>query len=109
MTDQTNSDARHKNCSICSQLKDYERGLQVHGREEEDTFLPKVGSQIKIAKYLKSKGERHMYVGKCPECGTHYLFKSDYEYLATGSVEEQLLQRLTEEEAAKYLAWPEEK
>jgi hypothetical protein len=109
MSDQFPLDAPHRNCSICSQIKDYEYGLQTHGREEEDTFLPKAGSQLKIVKDLKSQGERQTYVGKCPECGTHYLFKSDYEYLATGSEEEQTLKRLTAEEAATYLAMPEAK
>lgn len=109
MSDQFPFEAPHKNCSICSQIKDYEYGLQTHGREEEDTFLPKAGSQLKIAKYLKSQGERRIYVAICPQCGTHYLFKSDYEYLATGSEDEQSLKRLTAEEAATYLAMPEAK
>jgi hypothetical protein len=106
MSEQASENAPYKNCSICSQIKDYEYGLQTHGREDEDTFLPAAGSQLKIEKDLLSHGERQMYVAKCPQCGTHYLFKSDYEYLATGSEHEQRLKRLTAEEAATYLAMP---
>ena len=107
MEEQTNQEARHKSCSICSQLKDYQRGLQVVGREEEDTFLPEAGERLKLVRDLKPEACRYMYLAVCPECGTHYLFKSDYEYLAFGSEEEQILKRLTEAEVIKYSTWPQ--
>lgn len=94
-------------CSICSQLKDYERGFQVGGREEEDTFLPAAASRLKKVRDLKPEGCRYMYLEQCPECEAYYLYKSDYEYLAFGSEDEQILERLTAAEVAKYLAWPE--
>jgi hypothetical protein len=109
MAEQPEANAPHHSCSICSQLKDREYGLQTHGREEEDTFLPEVGEKLKRVRDLKPENCRYMYLARCPECGTHYLFKSDYEYLATGSEEEQILQRLTEADAARYSASPEYK
>lgn len=47
MTNDSNNDARHKRCGICSQLKDYEFGRQTHGRPEEDTFLPDAARPLK--------------------------------------------------------------
>lgn len=106
MTAQSNKDARHEHCPICSQLRGYERGLQVHGREEQDTFLPDAAERLKFARTLKARGCRVIQLSRCPQCETYYLFKSDYEYLATGSEDEQTLERLTDEKAAEYLAQP---
>jgi hypothetical protein len=106
MTDITNQEARHKNCSICSQLKDYEYAIQTHGREEQDTFLPKIGEQLKHIREVKPTRGRYMALVRCPECGTYYTSGNDYEYLATGSEDEQFRYRITDEEAEKLLAQP---
>src|SRR5262245_57048839 len=100
-------DARCNDCGICSQLDDYEFGRQTVGREDQDTFLPSTSERFKTARDLKPKGGlRQLLLLQCPECGTYYLFKSDYEYLATGSEEEQTLTRLTDEKAAEYMQQP---
>lgn len=93
---------RHQSCVICSQLRDFERGLQVFGREEQDTFLPEIAARLKKVKEVKPGGLRYTNLVQCPQCGAYYLFKSDYEYLACGSEDEQTLQRLSDDEAAAY-------
>lgn len=95
---------KKKRCSICSQLGDSNRGLQTAGREEEDTFLPDAAARLKVVAEVKPGTTRSIEVERCPECQTCYLFETRYEYLATGSEEEQILTRLTDEQAARYLA-----
>jgi hypothetical protein len=106
MSNDSNNTARHQHCSICSQLKDYEYGLQTHGRPDEDTFIPKIAAKLKNIIELKPGYDRYTLLRQCPECATYYTHKIDYEYLATGSEDEQILTRLTDEQAAKYLAQP---
>jgi hypothetical protein len=36
-------------------------------------------------------------------CGTYYLYRSDYEYLVNGSEDEEILTRLSPDQAAPYL------
>lgn len=40
---------------------------------------------------------------QCPECGTSYLYETEYEFLLGGSEDTQKLKRLTTEEAALYI------
>lgn len=108
MTDQVTKNSRHQNCSICSQLDNYHSALQTIGREEEDTFIPEIAGSQKFVRSLKPESCRYMQLQVCPECQTYYLYKSDYEYLAFGTEDEQILIRLTDEEGAKYLEWPAE-
>ena len=89
-------------CSICSQLRDYERGFQVGGREAEDTFLPGASAQLKNVCEIYPGGNRTPVLQQCPECGTHYLYETEYEFLVSGSEDEQRLTRLTAEQAAQY-------
>jgi hypothetical protein len=103
MTDESNNAARHKHCSICSQLKDYEYGRQTVSRPEQDTFLPDIARHLKNVIELKPGSVRYTWLRQCPECATYYTHRTDYEYLATGSEDEQFLKRLSDEEAAEYL------
>ena len=93
-------------CSICAQLSDYHRGYQVRGSEKYDTFLPAAAASLKTVKELKPGDERRLDIQRCPECGTFYLFKTNFEFLIGGSDEEQHLQRLTNDEAIRYAAHP---
>ena len=106
MTNNPNNAARHGHCSICSQLEDHEFGRQTHGRPEEDTFLPDAARRLENIRELKPGSVRYTWLRQCPECATYYLHRTDYEYLATGSEDEQFLTRLTDEQAAEYLAQP---
>ena len=109
MTNDSNTDARHGHCSICSQLRDHEFGRQTHGRPEEDTFLPDAARHLKNVRELKPGSVRYTWLRRCPECATYYLHRTGYEYLASGSEDEQFLTRLTDEKAAEYLAQSEER
>jgi hypothetical protein len=106
MTTDSNNAARHGHCSICSQLEDHEFGRQCHGRPEEDTFLPDVARRLENIRELKPGSVRYTWLRQCPECATYYLHRTSYEYLASGSEDEQFLTRLTDEQAAEYLSWP---
>ncbi|MEZ0275512.1 MAG: hypothetical protein ACAH88_11465 [Roseimicrobium sp.] len=91
----------HDACRLCSQLRDHESGCQTHGRPEEDTFLPKIGEQLKHVRTIHPDRNSSPELKRCPECGTHYLFQDVYEYFATGSEDTQTLRRLSDEEVAK--------
>lgn len=64
-------------------------------KEEEDTFLPKIAEKLVHVRAMKPNSTRY------PVCGTHYLFRETYEYLATGSKDRQTLERLSDDEVAK--------
>ena len=91
------------NCSICSQFSDREYASQKYGWEENDTHLPVAAGKLAMVKDLKPDSNRSLILEQCPECGTYYLYQSDYEYLANGSEDDQQLTRLSDEEAAAYL------
>lgn len=95
---------KRKRCSICSQLADYNRGFQKFGREEEDTSLPEAAGRLKDIAEVRPGANRSPVLDQCPECGTYYLYKVEYEFLADGSEDEQILTRLTDQEAAEILA-----
>lgn len=92
-----------QNCSLCSQLKDREYASQKHGWEQNDTSLPEVASQLVTVRDLSTGSARQSLLLRCPECGTYYLYQTDYEYLAGGSEDDQTLTRLTTAEADRYL------
>lgn len=100
---------QHQNCSLCSSLNDYERGFQKSG---EGTFLPQLAEKL-IILYdlnphsfdlggnppLQIPSSRLMQLRQCPQCETFYLYRTDYEFLWGGSEDEQILERLTNEQA----------
>ncbi len=96
----------YKQCSVCSLLADRESAYQKYGWEEDDTHLPAAANHLKIVKDFKPYDSRALQLRRCPECGTYYLYQTDYEYLGNGSEDEENLTRLKAEEAAEYLARP---
>jgi len=90
---------RYYNCSICSQLDDYQRGDQKNGKEAEDSFLPPAADKLRT---VITDGSRRS-LRQCPECGTSYTYETEYEFLIGGSEDTQKLKRLTTEEAALYI------
>lgn len=95
-----------KKCSICSSLADHEFAYQKFGWEENDTSLPQVASQLIVLRELHPFDSRTLELQQCPECGTHYLKKTDYEYLVNGTEDQQCLKRLSQAEAAQYICQP---
>lgn len=90
-------------CSICSQLAAEESAYQKYGWAENDTRLPGAASRLVVVKDFKPNSDRKLQLQQCPECGTYYEYKSDYEYLVNGAEDEEHLRRLSDEEAGKYL------
>lgn len=98
--------ASQQACSICSQLADRETAFQKFGWEENNSYLPAAAEALTIVRDFKPYSSRKLQLRRCPECGTHYLYSSDYEYLVNGSEDEETLERLTAERAAEVLQAP---
>ena len=93
----------HAQCSICSGIADEESAFQKYGREEDNTYLPAVAAKLKVVRDYKPYDSRKLLLKQCPECGTYYLYRSDYEYLVNGTEDEEYLTRLSDEKAARWL------
>jgi hypothetical protein len=102
----SNIDAPHTHCSICSQLADYESADQKYGHEEGNTYLPAAANSLTVVRDFKPYSNRKLQLQRCPQCETYYLYRTDYEFLVNGSEDEEELTRLTDEEAAEYLERP---
>jgi len=96
--------ARHNDnsCSVCSNLSEHEYGFQKYGWEEDNTYLPESADQLLLVQDLKPNNSRSLQIRQCPECRAYFLYRTDYEYLAGGSEDEQILDRLTDTEARQY-------
>lgn len=90
-------------CAICSQIKDIEVAGQKYGWPENDTSLPAPAASLVQIRQLVPFDSRTLDLWRCPQCGTYYLYKTDYEYQVNGTEDEQSLTRLTPEQAAFYL------
>jgi hypothetical protein len=98
------SQAPHRQCTVCSSLRDQESAYQKFGWEENDTYLPAAAAQLQVVRDFQPYSSRKLQLQRCPECGTYYLYRSDYEYLVNGSEDEDSLTRLSREQAAEYLS-----
>ena len=106
MPRQSSKDRPRTQCSICSQLADYESADQKYGHEEENTYLPAAAQSLKIVRDFQPYGSRKLQLWRCPQCGTYYRYQTDYTFLVNGTEDEEYLTRLTEEQAAEYLNRP---
>ncbi len=98
-----NPDDPSKPCATCSSLQDQEYAYQKYGWEENDTYLPAAASLLIVVRDFQPYSSRALQLQQCPECGTYYLYQSDYEYLVNGSEDEEHLTRLSKAQAADYL------
>ena len=89
-------------CSICSKLKDKEYAMQKY-LADDNTHLPEAADHLRVIRNFRPYDSRKMKLEQCPECGTYYLYETDYEYLVNGTEDEEFLTRLTEAEAMEYL------
>jgi hypothetical protein len=92
-----------KRCSLCCQLAGQESASQKYGWPENDTSLPAAANDLTLVKDLKPGSSRISQLWQCPECGSYYLYETDYEYLVNGTEDEQSLTRLKIEQANRYL------
>ena len=96
----------HTHCQTCSSLADEQAAYQKYGWEENDTHLPTAAGRLKVVKDFAPYSSRKRQLQQCPDCGTYYLYRTDYEYLVNGSEDEEVLTRLKPEEATEYLTRP---
>jgi len=96
-------------CPICSGLRQVETAWQKFGSNYPDTSLPEAAGLLEPVFDFNPGSQRARQLRRCPQCGTFYLYESDYEYFAFGSEDEQRLTRLDPPAAAVYCAearWP---
>ena len=96
-------EASRTRCDVCSTLSESEYGYSKYDWPEHDIYLPDAAGSLVIVKDLKPLCDRQLQLWRCPGCGAWFLYRTDYEYLANGTEDEQFLTRLTEEEAAEYM------
>lgn len=77
--------------------------MQKYGWPDDDTSLPDAAGKLETIRDLAPGGSRSKLLKRCPQCGTCYLYQTDYEFLAGGSEDEQFLTRLTPEQANERL------
>ena len=108
MPDNPNPDTAADNqpCRICSRLLDEHYAFQKYGWPEDDTHLPDAASHLRVVRDFRPYDSRKLQLWQCPECGAYYLYRTDYEFLAGGSEDEEFLTRLTNDEAAEHLQRP---
>ena len=93
------------NCAICSHLGDHEYAFHKFGWEEDDTHLPRQANSLESVKCLEGHtSSRERRLKQCPTCKTFYLYRTEYEFFAPGSEDEEFLTRLTDKEAAEISA-----
>ncbi|GAB4533592.1 MAG: hypothetical protein Fur0018_23030 [Anaerolineales bacterium] len=107
MPRKSDGDAPYTRCSLCSQLADQEYALQKGGYEDEAAYLPAASNNLELVKDFKPGSSRALQLKRCRQCGTYYLYTSDYEFLVNGTEDEDFLKRLTDDEAAEYLERPD--
>jgi len=88
-------EASDMSCGICAQLKEKESSFKKFGRDEGDSDLPAAAEKLVLVKDFRPGSSRASMLKKCPECGTYYLYESDYEYLVNGTEDEEFLCRLS--------------
>jgi hypothetical protein len=94
---------RHTNCATCGSLLDEEYAFQKNGWPADDSHLPAAAGKLELVKDLNPGGGRDKHLMRCPECGTYYHYRTDYEFLVGGTEDEQFLTRLTDAQAEAYL------
>ena len=90
-------------CGLCGELADEEYASQKYGWPEHDTALPAAAHRLEVVRDLQPFDSRELQLRRCPQCGTYFLYRTDYEYLVNGTEDEQRLSRLTPAQAAPYL------
>ena len=100
------NDAPHKQCGMCSSLSDQEYAFQKCGCEKGNSYLPAAADHLKVVQDFQPYDSRKLQVRQCSECGTYYLYRTDYEYFFNGNEDEEYLTRLTKEQAVEYLNRP---
>ncbi len=90
-------------CEICRHLDDYETSFTKYAHEDETELLPAEAARLaRLPGSRVSETDRRVF-WRCPVCGTFYLYKTTYEFLTTGSEDEEELERATPTQARRFL------
>lgn len=106
MPHRAKSAAPHTTCEWYSSLLDEEYAFQTY-YGTNNTYLPAAAEHLNVVRDFNPTSSRKLQLRQCSNCGTYYLYRSDYEYLAV-SEDEEFLTRLTEEQAVEHLNRPAE-
>jgi hypothetical protein len=90
-------------CEICRHLDDYETSFTKYAHEDETELLPAEAARLVRLQGSRVSDTDRREFRRCPICGTFYLYKTTYEYLATGSEDEEELTRATPTQARRFL------
>ncbi len=90
-------------CDLCNQLRDHETSYSKYGSPDDDRPLPEAAAKLTVLKTLNTKDLDKTHVRRCPRCGTLYRYLASHEYFINGSEDEEMLTRMTTEEAAAWL------
>ena len=91
-------------CEICGRLSDVETSFTKYGWPDDDRPLPPEAGRLVPAEPTSGYDAERDHVRRCPICGTYYHYRWSYEYLVNGSEDEEVLRRITPEEAESLLA-----
>jgi len=89
-------------CEICSHLAEVETSYAKYGWEDHTRPLPPQAGRLTPVGDPGALNPEH-HVRRCPLCGTLYRYDWSYEYLVNGSEDEEVLTRLTPDEARAWL------
>ena len=91
-------------CEICSHLAEVETSFSKYGWEDMTRSLPPAAARLLPAEDISTGEKEHHHVKCCPLCGTFYQYDFSYEYLVNGSEDEEVLTRLTPDQARRFLS-----
>ena len=91
-------------CRDCGVLRAREFASQKGGWADHDTFLPTAWKRLECVRDFRPGDPRAIQLLRCSGCGAWFLYRAQYEYLAGGSEDEQLIFRLDPSQAEEILA-----
>ena len=93
---------KHEGCESCGELPDRSWGFSKYGSDDSQS-LPAQARNLAVVRVIRgSRGSgRVRELWQCPSCRTFYHYRTDYEYLAGGSEDEEELTRISDDEARK--------
>ncbi len=97
------SSISYKNCSICKDIPN-SCGAFWKGGDVQSNSIPDSEAKLEIVGapfYDASTSYSHTIIKRCPECGTCYRWRFEYEYLVGGSEDDLEITRLSKEEGEK--------
>lgn len=90
-------------CETCRALGEEAYGYSKFGWPDGDIDLPPEAARLETVADVGSAGDRLRQLKRCPDCGTCYLYRTDYEYLVNGTEDEVFVTRLSDEETTGLL------